>query len=92
MCMLYFVFNVFFLSASFHHARYKRLHEFFVEDIVVIVVVFLIQHIGCQPEETTLHGGQSRSWSAEQRKENKRESLAAHSPSLPYAAWSEKIR
>ena len=35
-----------------------------------------IQRIGCQPEKTTLHGGQSRSWSAEQGKENKRKSLA----------------
>ena len=31
-----------------------------------------IQRICCQPEKTTLHGGQSRSWSAEQGKENKR--------------------
>ena len=35
-------------------------------------VVSHIQRIGCQPEKTTLHGGQSRSWSAEQGKENKR--------------------
>ena len=33
---------------------------------VVVVVVSHIQRIGCQPEKTTLHGGQSRSWSAEQ--------------------------
>ena len=40
-----------------------------------------IQRIGCQPEKTThLHGGQSRSWSAEQGKENKRKSLAAYPP------------
>ena len=32
---------------------------------VVVVVVSHIQRIGCQPEKTTLHGGQSRSWSAE---------------------------
>ena len=38
---------------------------------VVIVVVSHIQRIGCQPEKTTLHGGQSRSWSAEQGKYNK---------------------
>ena len=42
------------------------------------VVVSHIQRIGCQPEKTTLHGGQSRSWSAEQGKENKRKSLAAY--------------
>ena len=45
--------------------------------VVVVVVVSHIQRIGCQPEKTTLHGGQSRSWSAEQGKENKRKSLAA---------------
>ena len=33
---------------------------------VVVVVVSHIQRIGCQPEKTTLHGGQSHSWSAEQ--------------------------
>ena len=43
-----------------------------------------IQRIGCQPEKTTLHGGQSRSWSAEQEKrENKIESLEAHRPLPP---------
>ena len=31
--------------------------------VVVVVVVSHIQRIGCQPEKTTLHGGQSRSWS-----------------------------
>ena len=45
-----------------------------------VVVVSHIQRIGCQPEKTTLHGGQSRSWSAEQGKENKRKSLAAYRP------------
>ena len=50
---------------------------------VVSVVVSHIQRIGCQPEKTTLHGGQSRSWSAEQGKENKRKSLAAYPPPHP---------
>ena len=36
--------------------------------VVVVVVVPHIQRIGCQPEKTTLHGGQSRSWSAKQGK------------------------
>ena len=36
--------------------------------VVVVVVVSHIQRIGCQPEKTTLHGGQSRSWSVEQGK------------------------
>ena len=44
------------------------------------MVVSHIQRIGCQPEKTTLHGGQSRSWSSEQGKEDKRKSLAAYPP------------
>ena len=52
----------------------------YVRMSVVVVVVSHIQRIGCQPEKTTLHGGQSRSWSAEQGKENKRKSLAAYPP------------
>ena len=52
-------------------------------NLVVVVVVSHIQRIGCQPEKTTLHGGQSRSWSAEQGKENKRKSLAAYPPPHP---------
>ena len=58
---------------------YGGLHEVVVV-VVVVVVVSHIQRIGCQPEKTTLHGGQSRSWSAEQGKENKRKSLAAYPP------------
>ena len=50
--------------------------------VILYVVVSHIQRIGCQPEKSTLHSGQSRSWSAGQRKENKRKSLAAP-PSAP---------
>ena len=42
------------------------------------------------PKKTTLHGGQSRSWSAKQGKENKRRSLAAYPPPIPLTARSEK--
>ena len=59
--------------------------------VVIVVVVSHIQRIGCQPEKTTLHGAQSRSWSAEQGKENKRKSLAAYPPPTPHTARSEKI-
>ena len=61
--------------------------------VVVVVVVSHIQRTGCQPEKTTLHGGQSRSWSAEQGKDNKRKSRAAYSPPTPthHTARSEKI-
>ena len=49
-------------------------------NLVFFVFVFCcccFSHSGCQPEKTTLHGGQSSSWSGEQGKENKRKSLAA---------------
>ena len=40
---------------------------------------------------STLHGGQSRTWSAEQGKEIKTKSLAAYPPPHPHSARSEKI-
>ena len=43
-------------------------------------IVSHIQRIGFQPEKTTSHGGQSRSWSAEKGKEDKRKSLAVPPP------------
>ena len=52
-----------------------------ITSTVVVVVVSPIQRIGCQPEKTTLHGGQPRSsLSTEQRKNNKTKSMAAHPP------------
>ena len=57
----------------------------------MVIVVSHIQRIGCQPETTTLYGGQSRSWSAEQVKENKKRILAAYPPPhTPHTARSEK--
>ena len=42
------------------------------------------------PKKTTLHGAQSRSWSAEQGKENKRKSLAAYpAPHPPHCSFGE---
>ena len=62
---------------------------------VVVVVVSHIQRIGCQPKknyQVLYTGGQSRSWSAEQGKENKIKSLAAYPPPpTPDTARSEKI-
>ena len=58
--------------------------------LVVVVVVSHIQHIGCQPEKTTLHGGQSRSWSAEQGKKEKEKVWQRSPPPPPRAACSEK--
>ena len=44
------------------------------------------------PKKTTLHGGQSRSWSAEKAKANKRKSLAAYPlPPTPHTARSENV-
>ena len=56
--------------------------------MLFVVVVSHIQRIGCQPEKkSTLHGDQSRSWSAEQGKKIKIKSLAGPPP--PRAARSE---
>ena len=40
-----------------------------------VVVVSHIQRIGCQPEKTTLHGGQSCSWFAGQGGKKKKEGV-----------------
>ena len=45
-----------------------------------VVFVSHIKRIGCQPDKTTSHGGQSRSWSAEQGKEKEIKKLAAPPP------------
>ena len=63
--------------------RLLRQHKNHSNVVVVVVVVSHIQRNGCQPKKSTLHGGQSRSWSAEQGKENKRRSLAAYPPPPP---------
>ena len=49
----------------------------------IVVVVSHIQRIGCQPEKTTLHGGQSRSWSAEQGQKKKESGSAPPPPPRP---------
>ena len=51
----------------------QNLSKIILAEVVVVVVVIVVSHIqciGCQPEITTLYGGQSRSWPAEQGKEN----------------------
>ena len=53
----------------------RDLHHY---TVVVIVVVSYIQRIGRQPEKTTLHGGQSRSWSAEQGKKTTLIAIPGH--------------
>ena len=51
----------------------------------MVIVVSHIQRIGCQPEKNTLHGGQSRSWSAEQEKKKKKKKSGSAPPPLPRA-------
>ena len=53
---------------------------------ITVVVVSHIQRMGCLPEKTTLHGGQSRSWSAEQ--EIKKKSGSAP----PLCSFGEKLK
>ena len=58
--------------------------------VVVVVVVSHIQRIGCQPEKTTLHGGQSRSWSAEQGKKKKEKVWQRPPPPRARCSFGEK--
>ena len=65
--------------------QHYRSYEAFLlgsrSSLVVFKVLFLtFSVLVVNPKKTTLHGGQSRSWSAEQGYENKRKSLAAYPP------------
>ena len=52
--------------------------------MLLLLLLFLtFSSLVANPKKTTLHGGQSRSWSAEQRKREKRKSLAAPPSPLP---------
>ena len=57
---------------------------------MLLLVVSHIQRISCQPEKTTLHGGQSRSWSAEQGKKKKKEK-GTHSKKCKLYTCKSKI-
>ena len=56
--------------------------------LIVVVVVSHIQRIGCQPEKNILHGGQSRSWFAEQEKKKTRQRPPSPPPTL--LVWRKK--
>ena len=61
--------------------------------ITVVVVSHIQRSIGCQSGKTSFRGGggQSRSMSAEQGKENKIKSLTAyHPPHPPHCSFGEK--
>ena len=69
------------------------------EKLTVILYSYIDRHTGsltfsalvANPNKTTVHGGQSRSWFAEQRGKKKKKSLAAPPPP-PRAARSEKMK
>ena len=50
---------------------------------MIIEVVYHIQRISCQPGKTTSYGGQSRAWSPEQGKYNKKTVAPPPPPSSP---------
>ena len=55
--------------------------------LLLLLLLFLTFSVSvANPKKTTLHGGQSRSWSAEQ---GEKKNPAAHPP---HAARSEKIK
>ena len=54
-----------------------------IEVVDTYDVVSHIQCIGCQHRTTPLPGGQSRSWSTDQRKKENIKNLAAHPPHPP---------
>ena len=51
--------------------------------IILLLLLFLTSAYWLPTRKTTLHGGQSRSWSAEQGKENKRKKVWQHIPPHP---------
>ena len=56
----------------------------YTKKVVAAVVSHIFSVLVDKPKTTLLHGGQPRSWSAEQRTYNKTKSLAAHPP--PHAS------
>ena len=58
-----------------------RASNIFLDLIVVVFLLFLtFSALLANPKKSTLHGGQSRSWSTEQGKKNKKKSGSAPSP------------
>ena len=54
----------------------RELYKYINHYYVVVKLLFLtFSVLVANPKKTTLHGGQSRSWSAEQGKENKRKTV-----------------
>ena len=60
--------------------------------LLMLLLLFLtFSVLVANPKKTTLHGGQSRSWSVEQGKENKIKVWQHTPPPTPHTARSEKI-
>ena len=60
-----------------------KIHESNPKSVEMLLLFLTFSVLVANPKKTTLHGGQSRSWSAEQGKENKSKSLAAYPPPPP---------
>ena len=59
--------------------------------VSVVVLLFLtFSALVANPKKTTLHGGQSRSWSAEQEKNNNKKSGSAPPPPPERCSFGEK--
>ena len=66
--------------------------KFASSSLLLLLLLFLtFSVLVANPKKTTLHGGQSRSWSAEQGKENKEKVWQHTPPPTPHTARSEKI-
>ena len=77
-------------KSDYFQLLFKEKSDFQLLLLLLLFLTFSV--LVASPKKTTLHGGQSRSWSAEQGKENKRKSLAAYPPPpTPHTARSEKI-
>ena len=61
--------------------------------LLLLLLFLTFSALVANPKKTTLHGGQPRSWSAEQGKKKKKEKVWQRSPPPPpHAARSEKIK
>ena len=84
-CLLLFVYQVYFLFEDMCiRARFTAVSAYMCNSVCMYVCCCFLTFsaLVANPKKTTLHGGQSRSWSAEQGKKKKK-SLAAPLPPPP---------
>ena len=86
--------NIIFLCSADHEQGWQPYPvDSYSAICVVVIVVSHIQRIGCQPEKTIfLHGGESRSWSAEQVKIKQKKKSGSAPPPTTHAARSENTK